>query len=46
MKIRNRDRKRIAKTGWIPFWWGNKFNKRLVSKKVRQKEKLDLRKAK
>jgi flavin reductase (DIM6/NTAB) family NADH-FMN oxidoreductase RutF len=30
---------KVAKTGWMPFWWGNKFNKRLASKRARQAEK-------
>lgn len=34
--MKNRDRKKIAKIGWMPFWWGNKFNKRLASKRARQ----------
>jgi len=32
----NKKRKAIAEVGWMPFWWGNKFNKRLVSKRERQ----------
>ena len=39
MSKSNQDRKRIGKTGWLPFWNGNKFNKRLVSKRVRQHNK-------
>lgn len=34
--MKNRDRKRIASVGWMPFWWGSKFNKRLASKRTRQ----------
>ena len=37
--MKNKDRKKIAKVGWMPFWWGNKFNKRLASKRARQAEK-------
>jgi hypothetical protein len=33
--MKNRDKKKIAKIGWMPFWWGNKFNKRLASKRAR-----------
>ena len=39
MSKSNQDRKRIGKTGWLPFWNGNKFNKRLMSKRVRQYNK-------
>lgn len=35
----NRKRKAVAEVGWMPFWWGNKFNKRLASKRERQNEK-------
>ena len=34
--MKNRVKKRIAEVGWMPFWWGNKFNKRLASKRARQ----------
>ena len=37
--MKNKDKKKVAKTGWMPFWWGNKFNKRLASKRARQAEK-------
>lgn len=37
--MRNKDKKKVSKTGWMPFWWGNKFNKRLSSKRVRRKER-------
>ena len=37
--MKNKDRKKISKSGWMPFWWGSKFNKRLSSKRVRQQEK-------
>ena len=30
--MKNKDKKKIAKVSWMPFWWGNKFNKRLSSK--------------
>ena len=40
------NKKRIGKVGWMPFWWGNKFNKRLASKRarkhLRRKEKEEL----
>ena len=39
MKKSNQNRKRIGKTAWLPFWNGNKFNKRLISKRVRQHNK-------
>lgn len=29
--------KSISKSGWMPFWWGSKFNKRLSQKRLRQK---------
>ena len=31
-----------AKSGWMPFWWGNKFNKRLAQKKLRQNRKQEI----
>ena len=37
--MKNKNKKRIAQVGWMPFWWGNKFNKRLASKRVRQSKK-------
>ena len=37
--MKNKVKKRIAQVGWMPFWWGNKFNKRLASKRTRQAEK-------
>lgn len=37
--MKNRVKKRVAAIGWMPFWWGNKFNKRLASKRARQHEK-------
>ena len=37
--MKNKNKKRIAQVGWMPFWWGNKFNKRLASKRARQAEK-------
>lgn len=37
--MKNTDKKKVAKVGWMPFWWGNKFNKRLASKRARQQEK-------
>lgn len=30
-----------AKSGWMPLWWGNKFNKRLAQKRLRQKQNKD-----
>lgn len=42
--MKNRDRKRVSEVGWMPFWWGNKFIKRLASKRVRQHEKEELKK--
>ena len=41
MSKSNQDRKRIGKTGWLPFWNGSKFNKRLISKRVRQYNKAN-----
>lgn len=26
----------VGKNGYMPFWWGNKFNKRLAMKRERQ----------
>lgn len=37
--MKNRDKKRVAATGWMPYWWGSKFNKRLASKRARQHDK-------
>lgn len=37
--MKNKDRKRVAQTGWMPFWWGNKFIKKLASKRARQHQK-------
>lgn len=37
--MKNKNKKRIAQVGWMPFWWGSKFNKRLASKRVRQSKK-------
>jgi hypothetical protein len=42
MAMKNRDKKKVSETGWMPFWWGNKFNRRLSSKRVRQHEKKEL----
>ena len=44
--MKNKDRKRIADVGWMPFWWGNKFVKRLASKRVRQTESKEMEKEK
>ena len=41
MSKSNQNRKRIGKTGWLPFWNGSKFNKRLISKRVRQYNKAN-----
>ncbi len=38
--MKNRDKKRIAQVGWMPFWWGNKFNKRLASKRARKEAQV------
>ena len=40
--MKNKDKKKVSETGWMPFWWGSKFNKRLSSKRVRQHEKKEL----
>ena len=42
--MKNKDKKKVCETGWMPFWWGSKFNKRLRSKRVRQHEKKELEK--
>ena len=42
--MKNKDKKRVSETGWMPFWWGNKFIKRLASKRVRQHEKQEVKK--
>lgn len=42
--MKNKDKKKVSETGWMPFWWGNKFNRRLSSKRVRQHEKKELEK--
>jgi hypothetical protein len=42
--MKNKDKKKVSETGWMPFWWGNKFNRRLSSKRVRQYEKKELEK--
>ena len=34
--MRGKEKKRAAAVWWMPFWWGNKFNKRLAAKRVRQ----------
>lgn len=39
MSKNNQNRKRIGRVGWLPFWYGNKFNKRLVAKRVRRENK-------
>ena len=41
--MKNKNRKRVAEVGWMPFWWGNKFIKRLSSKRVRRHEKKELK---
>jgi hypothetical protein len=33
--------KKIGKSTWLPFWFGNKFNKRLMQKRVRKEKKND-----
>lgn len=40
--MKNKDKKKVSEAGWMPFWWGNKFNRRLSSKRVRQHEKKEL----
>lgn len=40
--MKNKDKKRVAEVGWMPFWWGKQFNKRLASKRARQHNKKDL----
>lgn len=42
--MKNKDKKKVSETGWMPFWWGSKFNRRLSSKRVRQYEKKELKK--
>ena len=42
--MKNKDKKKVSETNWMPFWWGNKFNRRLSSKRVRQYEKKELEK--
>ena len=42
--MKNKNRKRVSKSGWMPFWFGNKFIKRLTSKRVRQHEKKEQKK--
>lgn len=42
--MKNKDKKKVSETGWMPFWWGSKFNRRLSSKRVRQHEKKELEK--
>lgn len=32
----------IGKEGWLPFWFGNKFNKKLVRKRIRAMESKEL----
>ena len=29
--------------GWLPFWFGGKFNKRLIQKRTRQRRKNEQR---
>ena len=33
----------IGKDGWLPFWFGSKFNKRLVRKRIRTVERKEVR---
>lgn len=40
--MKNKDKKKVSETGWMPFCWGSKFNRRLSSKRVRQYEKKEL----
>lgn len=40
--MKNKDKKKVSEVGWMPFWWGSKFNRRLSSKRVRQYEKKEL----
>lgn len=42
--MKNKDKKKVSESGWMPFWWGSKFNRRLSSKRVRQREKKELEK--
>lgn len=36
--MRRSTRRETGKTfDWLPFWWGNKFNKRRLSKIIRRK---------
>lgn len=41
LKMKNSKKKKIAEIGWMPFWWGNKFNKKLANKRVRQQLKKE-----
>jgi len=42
MKRSNRkDHVAIARNGWMPFWWGNKFIKRLTAKREREYRKSE-----
>jgi hypothetical protein len=40
MKETSKTRKAIGKSEWLPFWFGQKYNKRLVSKRVRRYGKV------
>lgn len=42
--MKNKDKKKVSEAGWMPFWWGSKFNRKLSSKRVRQHEKKELEK--
>lgn len=37
--MNKKDTVAVGKTGWLPFWYGSKFNKRLAQKRLRQKYK-------
>lgn len=36
---------RIGKRGWMPFWWGRKYRKRLCSKRLRHYYNKEINKA-
>lgn len=42
MKEGNKKKHAVAETGWMPFWWGSKFCKRLAAKRERQKERKEV----
>ena len=43
--MKNKERMIKTDSDWMLYWWGNKFVKRLASKRARKAEQKEIRKA-